>query len=402
MSGRPPERIFPDIIYMGMNPWHTIRQRAQHLAAGLAGHGRVLFVDPITPSLLGALRYTLAGGKRQSWLPHLDRLTDNLYHLSPLPGVPFGLDWGVCNQANQWVQTLLVRRAARRLGIERPVLWLDHPLEAAQIGRHRECLVVYNCMDNYPAFWMEQPLRRRLVDFLEQALLQRADLVLASSGGLVRRCASAREVHHVPNACDAAFFAQARGTALPSALKGMRRPLLGYVGTVSHWVDLDLVVELAAAYPQASIVMVGPVENVDIGPYGKVPNLRFLGPVAYEEVPAFVNAFDVCLIPFKANALTADVDPVKAYEYLALGKPVVSVGLPELMRYGELIYTARSRDEVSQALATALEEVAQGGNPALAKARQQVAFENTWEARVATVVGLIREHVANPRVPGGT
>jgi glycosyltransferase involved in cell wall biosynthesis len=400
VSERGPESGFPDIIYMGMNPWHTIRQRAQHLAAGLAEHGRLLFVDPITPSLLGALRCALAGEQRRTWLPRLDRLADNLYHLSPPPGVPFGLDWGICNQVNQRAQTLLVRRAGRRIGIRRPVLWLDHPLEAAQIGRHGERLVVYSCMDNYPAFWLERPLRRRLVATLEQDVLQRADLVLASSGGLLRRCVSASDIRHVPNACDAKLFSQARGSAWPKALEGMRRPLLGYVGTVSHWVDLDLLVELAAAYPQAWIVIVGPVENVDIRPYGGLPNLRFLGPVAYEEVPAFVNAFDVCLIPFKANDLTADVDPVKAYEYLALGKPVVSVGLPELVRYGDLIYTARSKDEASQALAAALEEVMDGDYPALVRARQQIAFENTWEARVATVAALIRERVATPRIHG--
>jgi len=380
---------------MGMNPWHTIRQRAHHLAAGLAAHGRVLFVDPVTPSLLGALRRALAGRQCRPWLPHLDRLGENLYHLLPPPGVPFGLDWAVCNRVNQRIQTLLVRRAARRLGFEKPVLWLDHPLEAAQIGRHRECMVVYNCMDNYPAFWMERPPRHRLVAAMEQDVLRRADLVLASSQGLVSRCSAARAVRYVPNACDAELFFQARGIALPSALNGMRRPLLGYVGTISHWVDLDLLAELARAHPQASLVMVGPVENVDIGPYGKVPNLRFLGPVAYEEVPAFVNAFDVCLIPFKANALTADVDPVKAYEYLALAKPVVSVGLPELMRYGELIYAARSSKEAPQALAMALDEVARGGNLSLAEARRQIASENTWGARVAAVAELIQERVVD-------
>ncbi len=397
MSEHSAERTLPDIIYMAMNPWDTIRQRTQHLAAGLGRHGRVLFVDPITPSLLGALRRALAGGQHRPWLPRLERLAAGLYHLLPPPGVPFGLDSRLCNGANQRLQTILVRQAAQRLGLRRPVLWLDHPLEAAQIGRYGESLVIYNCMDNYPAFWAARPLRHRLVEELEKEVMRRADLVLASSQGLVQRCASARDVRYVPNACDADLFAQGRGAAWPEALREMRRPLLGYVGTLSHWVDLDLVAELAADHPDADIAMVGPVENVDIRPFMGLPNVHYLGPVPYVQVPTFVNAFDICLIPFKANALTADVDPVKAYEYLALGKPVVAVGLPELRRHGHLIYLAESRDDVSRALSMALEEVARGGRPALAAARQRVAFENTWEARVEMVAELIRERIVDPR-----
>lgn len=393
MSLQPQDHALPDIIYLGMNPWDSIRQRAQHLAAGLSRYGRVLFVDPITPSVLGALRQALQGEPKRPWWPLLEQLDASLHHLLPPPGMPFGLDLLTCNAANQALQAALLRRVARRLGFRRPVLWLDHPLEADQIGRHSERLVIYNCMDNYPAFWSGVPRRRRLAEALEKRVLAQADLVLASSRGLMRRCASAKDVQYIPNACDADLFARARGAPWPEALRGRQRPLLGYVGTVSHWVDLALVAELAAAHPDLDITLVGPIENVDVRPYRDLRNVHFVGPVAYEDVPAYVNAFDVCLIPFKVSQLTADVDPVKVYEYLALGKPVVAVGLPELVRYGELIYLAEYRKDAERALSMALEEVANGASPVLVAARQRVAFENTWDARVDAVARLIQERV---------
>ena len=392
----------PDIVYLGMNPWDTIRQRAQHLATGLSGYGRVLFVDPITPSVAGALRRALQGGPMRSRGPLVRQLGDGLFRLAPPPGVPLGFDLQACNAINQRLQSILVRRAAERLGFGRPILWIDHPLEADQIGRHGERMVIYNCMDNYPAFWSTVPRRQRLVATLEQRVLARADLVVASSSGLVRRCASARDVRLLPNACDAELFAQALGSECPEELRALRRPLLGYVGTVSHWVDLDLLAEMAATHAEADLVLVGPVENVDIRPYSGLANLHFLGPVAYERVPRYVNAFDVCLIPFRCNDLTADVDPVKAYEYLALGKPVVAVGLPEMARYGDLVHLASAREDAMGVLTQALAEVSQGTGSAMLAERQRVARENTWANRVSAVVEMIRAHLGRPDTPGET
>jgi len=383
----------PDIIYLGMNPWDTIRQRSQHLATGLSRHARVLFVDPITPSVAGAIRRALRGEPSRPLVSSLRQLDERLHLLSPPPGAPFGLDLRVCNAVNQRFQTMLVRRAARRLGFVRPILWIDHPLEADQIERHGERLVVYNCMDNYPAFWSSTPRRRRLVEGLERRVIARADIVVASARGLVRRCASARDVRLLPNACDADLFRGGLGRTLPETLGGLRRPLLGYVGTISHWVDLELVAELAARHDEADIVLVGPVENVDIRPYARVPNLHLLGAVPYEQVPGYINAFDVCLIPFVSNELTEDVDPVKAYEYLALGKPVVAVGLPELARHVDLVYLAAERKDTTVMLDRALAEVADGAGSTLVAARQRVARENTWSSRVDSLVAMITERL---------
>ncbi len=384
-------RGLPDIIYLAMNPWDTIRQRPQHLATGLSRHARVLFVDPITPSVAGAIRRALRGEPSRPLVSSLRQLDERLHALSPPPGVPFGFDLHLCNALNQRFQTTLVRRAARRLGFVQPILWIDHPLEADQIGRHGERLVVYNCMDNYPSFWSGTPRRQRLVDALERRVIARADVVVASSRGLVRRCASARDVRLLPNACDAELFAGGLGQDVPEPLRGFRRPLLGYVGTISHWMDLELVAELAERHAEADIVLVGPIENVDTRPYARIRNLYFLGAVPYEQVPGYINAFDLCLIPFVSNELTEDVDPVKAYEYLALGKPVVAVGLPELTQYGDLIYLARKREDTTVMLDQALAEVAEGAGSALVAARQRVAQENTWSSRVDLLVTMIAE-----------
>ncbi len=171
---------------------------------------------------------------------------------------------------------------------------------------------------------------------------------------------------------------------------------------MSHWVDLDLLAEMAAAHAEADLVLVGPVENIDVRPYSHLANLHFLGPVPYERVPSYINAFDVCLIPFHCNDLTADVDPVKAYEYLALGKPVVAVGLPELARYGDLVYLAPAREDAMGMLAQALAEVSQGTSSAMLAERQRLARENTWASRVSAVVQMILAHLDGSETRGET
>jgi len=386
-----------DVIYLSINSWDSIRQRPQHLAAGLSKHGRVLYVDPVTPSVAGNLRKVLTCQNVRNWVARLTRVSDNLYRFTPPPMLPLVMEFGALNRANQAALAMFLRTIARSLGMCAPVLWIGLPLEVEQVGRLGESVVCYDCMDNHAGFWRPGSRRQRLVERLEHRMLTRADLVLASAESLARKCSRFNSnVHWVPNACEFEHFASTKEAALPSELTGLPRPLVGYIGTVSHWLDLNLVYKAAFTHPDWSFVIVGPVD-IDVASCARLSNLRFLGRMPYASLPSYVRAFDACLIPFRINDLTGNVDPVKLYEYWAAGKPVVTTALPELQRFAGLCYISRHEAEFLSNLEVAVRERETPGSAEKQQARIAVAQTNTWEARSATVVALLREALQRKR-----
>lgn len=380
-----------DILYFSMTPWDGITGRAKQLATRLGKVGRVCFVDPVTPSLPGNMLRWVRGARTRPWRTRFERESLGLWLLTPAPAVPWGFDLALCNRVNQAFLAKLARRAADQLGFAKPILWIEHPLEGEQVARLDHRMVCYHCRDNYPAFWQDVPHRRRLVACLEAKLLPRADVVIAASSVLAERCRRDNaHVHAVPNAADYAYLSSGEGVCALELAK-LGRPLIGYLGTVSHWLDLDTVYQVAQRRSAWCFAMVGPVENVDLAPYRGLPNLYFLGPVGYERVPSIISGFDVCLLPRRQTELTRHMDPIKVYEYLSLGKPVVASPMPQLDRYAELVYQARDAAEFEACIEAALGEAGRADAAVKREARQKVGRANTWEQRVAQILTALRE-----------
>src|SRR5262249_55743245 len=140
--------------------------------------------------------------------------------------------------------------------------------------------------------------------------------------------------HWVPNGVDVDHFSQRAAPA--DDVRDLPRPRLGFVGGLSEWVDLGLVAHLARARPDWSLILVGPV-GIDAAPVRNLPNVRLLGPRPYAALPAYLVAMDEGLIPFEQSPVTYHADPIKAYEYLAAGLPVVATDLPALRRLAPLV-----------------------------------------------------------------
>ena len=243
---------------------------------------------------------------------------------------------------------------------------------------------MYDCLDDFAAF---HPDGARIAE-TEARLATRADVVFASAEVLEERMRrlNARTVR-LPNGADGDHFAPGRAAALPvpSDVAHIPRPVLGYVGEMARWFDAELVQALARHDPSWQIVLIGPVHGDGIAPLRELPNVHYLGPRPYRDLPAYLHRFDVCLLPFRVDRLTAAVDPVKLYEYLAAGKPVVSTPLPEASRRGDVV-TVADRAAFPAAVATALRQAA---DPAGVARRVAVARENSWDRRVADALGAL-------------
>src|SRR6185437_3198813 len=159
-----------------------------------------------------------------------------------------------------------------------------------------------------------------------------------------------------------------------------------FVGGLSEWVDIELVASVARRRPACSFVLIGPI-SIDTAPLRDLSNVHLLGPRPYASLPAYLAAMDVALIPFKHNPVTYHADPIKAYEYLAAGLPVVATDLPALRRLSHVVRLADAADTFVQEIDAALAE----GREAHRAERQAEAGRHSWIARFSELDQLLSE-----------
>ncbi len=160
---------------------------------------------------------------------------------------------------------------------------------------------------------------------------------------------------------------------IPNEVAAVPRPRIGFVGSVSYWVNLELVAQVAELRPEWHFVFVGPQRQTAKVP----PNVHFVPPVSPEEVPGCIQGFNVGLIPFYDTPLTRCVNPVKLYEYLACGKPVVATPYTDLEEAKGLVYLAETPTEFADAIERALSE----DSFELQERRRNIAKQGDWANR---------------------
>jgi len=232
--------------------------------------------------------------------------------------------------------------------------------------------VIFDCMDDFSGFDDTSPAMLAWEPMLAKA----ADLVSVTSKALAKKH-EARRPLFLPNAAD---FERFSIPAKPrEGLRG-KGPVLGYYGAVARWFDAELVTEAARRRPGWRFVIAGHADPAVKARLGRRPNVVLLGELPYQDLPSLVAAFDVCLIPFVVDDLIKATSPVKFFEYLAAGKPVVAARMPELEPFAGHCRLYEGLDEF---LARVEESLAEGEDAGKIEARRAVAGANTWEKRAA-------------------
>ena len=361
--------------------WDFVYQRPQHVLSRLAGSRPVLVVEePVYDE--GPARW-----ERQSPAPGVTVLRPHtaveeagfsdaqMDAMRPLVAA-LGEAVGPCDA---WFYTPLAL----------PLLdALDGAGGAGRGGRVRA--VVYDCMDELAAFdHAPAALLGR-----ERDLLTRADLVFTGGPSLYRAKRDRHpDVHCFPSSVDADHFGQARPDAPaldePADQREVPHPRLGFFGVVDERLDRDLVGALAAARPDWHVVMVGPVVKIDAASLPQAGNVHWLGPKTYDELPAYLAGWDVCLLPFARNRATEFISPTKTLEYMAAERPVVSTPITDVAEpYGDVVSLADTADDFVAACEAALRASPRRRAEAAADMRAVLAT-TSWDATVGRMAALL-------------
>ncbi|MEZ5461195.1 glycosyltransferase [Dokdonella sp.] len=377
------------ILYFG-NDWHSEnRTSSHHVALRLAERTPLLYV-----SSPGMRAPTASGRDLSRMLRKLlatlrppTRIEGNLWHCT-VPQLPFRRLPGV-DGLNRWFGRWAVRRAARKAGIRRCLSWFVVPHPGFLAGRLGEDFCVYYCIDDYAA---HPGVDTELIGRRDQALSRRADLLFVAPPALVeaKKALNPNTVFS-PHGVDLELFARAAEatTAIAPGAAGLAHPVIGYFGSLHAWIDFELIAWLAGQRPQWSFLLVGHAA-VDTDALQGLPNLHLTGAQPYRDLPNWAKAFDAAIIPYRLNRQVANANPLKLREYLATGKPVVSVRNAEIEKFSDVVRIAEDRDSFLAAL-----DVAVLDQSADASARRMAAVaDQSWDRRVEEVVARVAHDLA--------
>jgi len=365
----------PTILTFCHLRWDFVYQRPQHLLSRLASSHRVILIEEPAftesatpqwqfhnpePNLLVArpLTASRAPGFHDEQMPHLKEL---------------------------------VRELVEKEDLRDYILWFYTPMALPLADGLKPQAVVYDCMDELSAFLNAPPqLLQR-----EAQLLERADLVFTGGPSLYRAKKDRHpRVYCFPSSVDARHFASAaNGMAEAADQSRLPHPRFGYFGVIDERFDAALLRAAAERHPEWQFVMVGPVVKIDAATLPQNSNITYFGQRSYEQLPAYLKGWDVCLLPFARNASTRFISPTKTLEYMAAGKMIVSTPITDVAEpYGDIVYLGDGAEEFIAACEAALAASPQERAERRQKMRA-VLGKTSWDTTAARMNELLEDAI---------
>jgi UDP-galactopyranose mutase len=359
-----------DLVVFSHLRWDFVYQRPQHLLSRFARDGRVFFVEEPVAGDVG-----------------LDIST-------PAPGVTVirpQLPGQLARHEREAAQARLLRAEWERRSLRQPVAWFYTPMALPLLDTLAPAAIVYDCMDELSAFAGADPLLPQR----EAELFRRADLVFTGGRSLFEaKRAKHERVYCFPSSVDRDHYRKARTKrSEPADQRRIARPRLGFFGVIDERFDTDLIRGMAERSPGWSFVMLGPVVKIDRAQLPALPNIHYLGPKAYADLPDYIASWDVALIPFARNASTRFISPTKVLEYMAAGKPIVSTSIADVVTpYGER-WLVRIADRPAVAIEAARDAMTEDARARLQRF-DEVLAQTSWDRTYAEMRDLIQARIA--------
>jgi len=359
------------------------------------GVGQVLYVEPALNFwrlvFLPFFELKTAENRRR-WKRALlfkrGAVADKLWVYTPIFFIPLGFRFYALYRINLFCEWLVLRKKIKLWGYADVVLWLYHPFDLPLLdwfsNRKISC---FDWAEEWAEYFTEYSAQKRqFVRELEEAVATNVDLVFTVSRELlVAASAINTRSFQIHDGTIPEIFSK-KDLSMPKDLIRVKHPIIGYVGTVSFRVDVELISYLSEKMPECSFVLIGNIalRPEELSPLAKRPNVFLLGGKAYADLSAYACHFDVCILPYKTTL--AFVPPAtKIFDYLATGKPIVCSDLPELAFLGDYISVARTPEDFVELINKSLQE----NSPVLVERRIKMAQDNSWSKRTDEIMQLI-------------
>ncbi len=380
-----------NIICFGFAEWdNPYKTNQHHLMERFSKQNRVLFIESLGLRQPALQKKDLSRIFKRigKWLGGVRNVSGTLFVFSPLV-LPFH-KFLLVRIFNHIFLSLQLKYVVAKLKFSDPIIWSYVPNAVEFLGVWNEKLSVYHCVDELSA---NPRIPGEVVKKMEEEYIRRADITFVTAMSLfVEKKRFSSSVYYMPNVADYDLFSKASDsrTEVNPEISKINMPRLGFIGAVSGYkLDFDLIEYLASRHPEWSIIMIGATgegeKAADISGIAAKKNIHLMGGKRYEDLPGYIKGFDVCLLPNKINEYTRNMFPMKFFEYLASGKPVVSTKLAALEEFSRLAYFSKDNEEFENNVEKALKE----NDSALREERIAAAKKFTWETRIEEMSTII-------------
>jgi len=387
------------VVWFGNLDWwyHNHGHASIRMATRLARVVPMMWINSI------GMRMPMPGKTTIAWTRLRRKLQSVVKGLQrdPTTGMWVYTPWFLPHYSSSFIElngVLLARqvtRLTRRLGLQRPSACVSMPTMAPAVERLRWVSVVFERCDDFAAM---PEVDTALIADLERRLLNRCNHAVYVNDELFERERTVvANAHLIGHGVDFDDFAKARPIdgerpAPPAELATLPRPVVGFYGAMDDYrMDEGLMIKMARHVPRGSLLLIGP-EQMDLSRLKREPNVRHIGQLPPERLPAFAAHFDVGVIPFLQNEFNRASNPIKLKEYLALGYPIVAIRLPAFEKYGEVIHLANTHEEFLAGLDRALME----DDAPLRQRRRQLVAGDSWDhvtGKVARMLGIVSPEI---------
>jgi teichuronic acid biosynthesis glycosyltransferase TuaH len=387
-----------DIIMVGQQPWDTeIGSNCKNLALEFSKHNRVLYVN--SPLDRGTRIKHLSDPAIQKRLDVVNKKIDGIEQVGPNLWVYYPDE--IIESIN-WIKNEFIYTLFNKINNTRFAGSIQRAIKKLRFKN----FILFNDNDIFRCFYLKKLLKPTIsiyysrdylltIDYwklhgkvLEPKLIAKSDLCLANSVYLANYCKQYNNrSFYVGQGCDIDVFTGYKGN-IPDDIAHIKKPIIGYVGALQNIrLDIELLKYIALQLPQYHIVLVGPEDNMFLASdLHQIENIHFLGNKPVDMMPAYINAFDVCLNPQIVNEVTIGNYPRKIDEYLAMGKPVIATQTEAMAAFKDHTYLCKTYDDYINYIQKALDE----DGPELQAARIKFAQTHTWENNVKEIYKVIR------------
>ena len=372
------------IVCLSTTNYHPLPTRKQNVMSRLR-NSEILYFDPPV-SLIAPLKDKKASAYIEKYKQPGEKVEghENITVYALPPVLPFFNKFRWINKINQKRQAAFIREKMREHGFgDETVLWCYSPSSCDIVEHLPHAKLVYDCVDRHSAY--KGHINPKVVDKMECDLAKPADQVFATAVGLAETLEKINPTTQmIPNGAAYEIFSRVQTEKdilpCPEDMKDLPHPIYGFVGMLQECIDYALIEKLAKSRPNATIFLIGrTLPGVDLTNLKQYPNIVFHGLVPQPELPAYLAQMDVCLNVFRAGALSKDVSPLKFYEYLATGKPIVSTREPlQVEDFKDVVYIARNPEMFLPLCDAAAKE----NRPAWTEKRLAYGAQCSWTERV--------------------